>query len=211
MRTPAPPCIRWGNSSLGAILYELLSDREPFEPKHWEGKSFWEALSQLKEAGPPRPSTRAISDPDISTSAAKRQIEQIEPLPTGKHAARRSGLDRRHGAGKDLERRYRSPADLAAEIGRFLAHEPIGARPPGRAYRIRKYVQRHTAGVLAASVFAELVVAAAVLRGVQLRRVARERDRADRITQFMAGMFKFKVSDPSKARGNSVTATEILD
>ena len=37
----------------------------------------------------------------------------------------------------------------------------------------------------------------------------RERDRANRITEFMSGMFK--VSDPSQARGNSVTAREILD
>ncbi len=36
-----------------------------------------------------------------------------------------------------------------------------------------------------------------------------ERDRADRIADFMSGMFK--VSDPSEARGNSITAREILD
>jgi eukaryotic-like serine/threonine-protein kinase len=40
-------------------------------------------------------------------------------------------------------------------------------------------------------------------------RANRERDRATRITDFMTGMFK--VSDPSQARGNSVTAREILD
>src|SRR6202041_1459250 len=37
----------------------------------------------------------------------------------------------------------------------------------------------------------------------------RERDRADRMSDFMTGMFK--VSDPSEARGNSITAREILD
>ena len=43
----------------------------------------------------------------------------------------------------------------------------------------------------------------------QLRRITRERDRANRVTEFMEGMFK--VSDPSEARGNSITAREILD
>ena len=43
----------------------------------------------------------------------------------------------------------------------------------------------------------------------QLRRITRERDRADRITTFMTNMFE--VSDPSEARGNSITAREILD
>jgi non-specific serine/threonine protein kinase/serine/threonine-protein kinase len=43
----------------------------------------------------------------------------------------------------------------------------------------------------------------------QLRRITRERDRADRVMQFMSDMFR--VSDPSEARGNSITAREILD
>ena len=48
-----------------------------------------------------------------------------------------------------------------------------------------------------------------MVEAVQLRRIARERDRASRVTDFMTGMFK--VSDPSESRGNSVTAREILD
>src|SRR5205085_7743923 len=44
---------------------------------------------------------------------------------------------------------------------------------------------------------------------MQLRRITRERDRADRVTNFMTSMFK--VSNPSEARGNKVTAREILD
>ena len=41
------------------------------------------------------------------------------------------------------------------------------------------------------------------------KRITRERDRADRISQFMTGMFK--VSDPSEAKGNTVTDREIID
>jgi hypothetical protein len=51
---------------------------------------------------------------------------------------------------------------------------------------------------------------------VQARRIAKERDRANqqaaaaqRVADLMKGMFK--VSDPSEARGNSITAREILD
>ena len=54
-----------------------------------------------------------------------------------------------------------------------------------------------------------ILIAFAVIQTVQLRRTTRERDRADRITQFMSNMFE--VSDPSEARGNTVTAREILD
>ena len=59
------------------------------------------------------------------------------------------------------------------------------------------------------SSLAVLLVAFAVMQAVQLRRITRERDRADRISQFMTHMFQ--ISDPSEARGNSVTAREILD
>ena len=54
-----------------------------------------------------------------------------------------------------------------------------------------------------------LLVAFAIAQTVALRRITRERSRADRVTEFMTGMFK--VSDPSEARGNTVTAREILD
>src|SRR5262249_25084924 len=40
-------------------------------------------------------------------------------------------------------------------------------------------------------------------------RITRERDRADRVTEFMTSMFK--ISDPSEARGNTITAREVLD
>ena len=61
-----------------------------------------------------------------------------------------------------------------------------------------------------------LLLGFAVSQAVELSRITqerdrttRERDRANRITDFMTGMFK--VSNPSEARGNSITAREILD
>jgi hypothetical protein len=52
-----------------------------------------------------------------------------------------------------------------------------------------------------------LLAGFAVTQSFQLRRTTRERDRANRITELMEGMFK--VSDPSAARGNSITASDI--
>ena len=57
--------------------------------------------------------------------------------------------------------------------------------------------------------FILLLVGFAVTQAIQLRRITRERDRADRVTSFMTDMFN--VSDPNEARGNTVTAREILD
>lgn len=69
-------------------------------------------------------------------------------------------------------------------------------------------------GVAAAAVL--LLIAFAATMALQARRIANERDRAnreaaasERVTDFMTQMFK--VSDPGQARGNSITAREILD
>ena len=117
---------------------------------------------------------------------------------------------------KDRTRRYGTTSELAGDISRNLRNEPVTARPASKSYRLQKYVRRHRVGVIVATGLIVLLSGFAVVQEVQLRRIiqerdrtARERDRANRITEFMAKMFK--VADPSEARGNSVTAREILD
>jgi len=52
-------------------------------------------------------------------------------------------------------------------------------------------------GVAVAAGLVLLLAGFAVLQAVQLRRITRERDRANRVTDFLMSMFK--VSDPSEA------------
>ena len=110
---------------------------------------------------------------------------------------------------KDRSRRYATPSELAADIGRDLRNEPVLARPASATYRARKYVRRHRLGVSVAAIAVALLVSVAVAQAFELRRIKRERDRADRVTEFMTGMFQ--VSDPSEARGNDIRTREILD
>ena len=44
---------------------------------------------------------------------------------------------------KDRNRRYETANGFAADIQRYLADEPVVARPPSRAYRLRKFVRRN--------------------------------------------------------------------
>jgi tetratricopeptide (TPR) repeat protein len=117
---------------------------------------------------------------------------------------------------KDRTRRYASALDLAADIERHLINEPVLASPPSTAYKIRKFVIRHKAGVIAAS----LVVVALILgitgttvglfRAIKAERVAREEaETANRVSHFLEELFA--VSDPGKAKGDTITAREILD
>ena len=51
---------------------------------------------------------------------------------------------------KDRARRYATPSELAADIGRYLRNEPVTAHPPSAGYRARKYIRRHRLGVAVA-------------------------------------------------------------
>lgn len=189
--------------SLGVILYVLLTGSLPFEVK---GKLVHELLRQLREQDPPRPSTRIETDKDSASQATARGTS-----PTQLRAVLKGDLGWivMKTLEKDRDRRYGSPAELAGDLRRFLNNEPIVARPVSATYQLKKYVRRHRVGGAFAVIMFVLVASFTFMQARQLRRTTRERDRADRVTEYMAGMFK--VSDPSEARGNTITAREILD
>jgi hypothetical protein len=54
-----------------------------------------------------------------------------------------------------------------------------------------------------------LLVSFGAFQTVQLRRITRERDRADRIADFMTGIFR--TSNPNERLGGTVTAAQLLD
>jgi eukaryotic-like serine/threonine-protein kinase len=200
--------------SLGAILYELLTGALPFDPKELRRAGFDEIRRKIREEDPPKPSTKLSTMGDASTMQAQKR--QTEPSALIRQV--RGDLDwiTMKALEKDRTRRYGSPSELAADIDRFLHHQPIIARPPSTVYKVGKFVRRHRVGVGVASTMAVLLVAFSVTTVIQARRIARERDRASQeaeasrqVSDFLTGLFK--VSDPSEARGNSVTAREILD
>src|ERR1019366_8624269 len=64
---------------------------------------------------------------------------------------------------KDRTRRYETANGLAMDVQRYLADEPIVARPPSRLYEFQKTVRRHRFGfAAAAAVVAALVIALCV-------------------------------------------------
>ena len=111
--------------ALGAMLFELVRGHPPLQIA---GLSFSAALRAVEVEDPPR--LRALD------SSIDRDVDTIV------HTC----LER------DPARRYQSAAALAADIRRFVAEEPIRARPPTTAYRVTKFVRRNrllVGGVLA--------------------------------------------------------------
>jgi eukaryotic-like serine/threonine-protein kinase len=192
--------------SLGAILYALLTDASPFDSEKWRKRPLYEMLRHLREDDPPSPSTGVTQQATRNTLAEARSTEPRQLI----HELR-GDLDwiTMKALERDRSRRYGTPSELAADIPRHLENQPVLARPASLGYRLQKYVARNRTMLAATAGLILLLAGFALTQAVQLRRITRERDRADRVASFMTDMFK--VSDPSEARGNTITAREILD
>jgi non-specific serine/threonine protein kinase/serine/threonine-protein kinase len=200
--------------SLGVLLYELLVGVLPFESDDLRVSGFDEIRRRIREVDPPKPSTR-LTTPGFDTNQALVSRQTDLSSLTRQLKGELDWITMKAMA-KDRTQRYASASELAADVMRFLNHEPVSAGPPSAMYRLKKYVRRHKVGVAAgALVMTALIIGITgttigLLRAVKAERMAREEaETAQRVSDFLVGLFQ--VSDPSEARGNAITAREILD
>lgn len=207
--------------ALGALLYELLTGRRPHR---LTSHSPVEIARAICDEEVPRPSTRVIQN---ETRMLEGETQTIEASKFS--AARSVTVERlqRHLQGdldniilkamrKEPHLRYASAEQLGADIRRHLQGHPVEARPASVGYRMRKFVQRHQIGVLAALlVLVSLVVGlGAALRQTAVAEQAQARaeveaESAQQIAQFLEGVFG--AATPSGRRPGSLTARELLD
>lgn len=181
--------------SLGVVLYRLLCGQHPYS-----------------------------LDPASSAEMERRIADQPVPRPSdvvelGAHSAGAGRRLRRRLAGdldtivleairKEQDRRYPSVGALAEDLRRHLEGRPVHARRDTVGYRVGRLVKRHK---LASTLVVGLVASTAFYTV----RVAAERDHARQeaakvaqVSEMLIGLFE--ASDPEQARGETVTASEIL-
>ncbi len=182
--------------ALGAILYELLAGSPPMEAASLKRVALLEMLRMVREVDPPKPSTKVSVADALPSIAACRGIE-----PAHLKQSLQGDLDWivMKALEKDRTRRYETANGFAADVMRYLASEPVSAAPPSRVYRMQKFVRKHRAGVIAAS-----LVLLALLAGVTGTTLGLfEARRQERIAQQLA-------TREAKARGEADERAEQL-
>ena len=170
--------------ALGVLMYILLGGEHPtaaptgapLDRKRSVIETVPKRLSEavLRRGGP---TTRFSSESRKLSSEVKGDIETIVAK-----ALKKSPTER-----------YANAAALADDVRRYLAHEPIAARPDSTLYRTAKFVQRHRAGVAMASA---AVMALGVGVGValwQAREARAQRVQAEGLIEYMIGDLRKKL------------------
>ena len=137
--------------ALGVIGYELFAGRPPYE---LTGKPLAEVARIIRDEEPIRLEKEARGLPADLATVIGKCLE------------------------KDPARRYASASELAGDLARVLADEPISARPPSGIYLLRKFVRRNRGLSAGLATAALALLLSAIVFAVQAVRLARQRDRA---------------------------------
>ncbi len=178
--------------ALGVVLYELLAQRHPYSLL---GSSPLQAAANLADdSDPPKPSAA------------------IDAIPASQTAWRDLDMICLKAIRKDPAQRYRTVLELQQDVSRFLAGQPISARPATLAYRSSKFLRRNARFVIASLAGVGLIVGLTSYYAIHLSEARdaalAQAARARHIQQFMVEMFG---GDRNSAPSRDLRVVDMLE
>ena len=178
--------------ALGALLYLLLAGRHPAGEARSSPAGLLKAILE--------------TEPDSLSDAADDQRLRRE-LRGDLEIIVAKALK------KNPTERYASVTALAEDLRRYLAEEPILARPDSVVYRTRKFVRRHTRSLAAAALALFALTAVVAFYGTRLAgekdRARQEALKATQVSGFLTDLLSH--ADPYEAGRSEPTVRSLLD
>ncbi|MEM7587427.1 MAG: serine/threonine-protein kinase, partial [Acidobacteriota bacterium] len=205
--------------SLGVVLYRLLTGRHPYLLARLRPSEVERKICEMQVERPSSGAVRPLRDEETRGLEAETGLEAIAQQrgTTPQRLKRRleGDLDTivLKALRKEPERRYATVNELSEDLRRFSEGLPVSARADSTWYRSHKFLRRHR---LAAVTVATMIIVIASLVAFYTLQLARERDKAkieaSKATQAYDVLRDvFDVSNPSRSKGETVTARELLD
>jgi serine/threonine protein kinase/predicted negative regulator of RcsB-dependent stress response len=168
--------------ALGVVLFEVLTGELPIRT---EGLPVAAAALAVREREPQR--LRSIR-PDLGSELEAIAARSLETEPA---------------------RRYASASELAADLRRYLADEPVMARPLTAMYMLRKFARRNRPAVVGAALLLASILAGLAGVAWQAREARHRAADAERTLDFMSGVMQ--VATPEVARGRDLTMRDMVE
>ncbi|MCB1129737.1 MAG: serine/threonine protein kinase [Verrucomicrobiae bacterium] len=185
---------------LGALLYELLVGFPPFDSKELAeaGVSEMSRILRERDPAPPSDALAALPASELREIANHRNTDGARLM-----TQIRGDLDSvvLKAIEKDRSRRYETANGLVMDLERFIAHEPVFARPRKRMYVVRKFVRRNRAMVVAAAcILLSLLLGLGTASAYYLRE-KRAREEQARLAKVAEKAYASELQQFAKARG----------
>ena len=156
---------------LGAVLYQLVTGKPPFDANRLASASLSEKIKIIHHEVPPKPSSFSQNMQNRRPLGLKKLTRELDWIIL-------------KALSKNPTDRYQTVQEMIEDIHRFMLHKPLSARPPSLRYRLGKFVRRN---------FGRLLVAVALVSSLILviaknMEASQSRNSAELLEDFTSSM-----------------------